>query len=818
MELKYLNIEAQLGLERTMVQRGIERYEEALRKAEDAGRGAETPYAHGLLRDYLLPVIDGVRSLTGRTKGRPNRANVLLSDCEPEKAAFLAMQVLLNSFTFDAKLASTAVQIGRRIEDEIRFSRFEDMHRDYFRAVQRDFERNGTSSYRHKHRVLTHKANEFADEWVDWTPSERASVGMKLLDIVLTRTDLLEKRTTHDKGKTTVYLQPTAQAVARIKEHNEFAQFLFPDKMPCCVPPDEWTAIDQGGYYSPELRRATPMVKTSSKRHRRVVERADLSKVMQALNIVQAVPWQENADVLAVLQQAWANNLPIGIPHRDPLTVPPSPFEGRNKDTLTEEEQERLTDWKHEAAEIHAQERERLSKALLTTRIVRMAEDYSKHRRFWYVWYADFRGRLYAATSGFAPQGPDLAKGLLRFAEGKPLGDEGWYWLRVHGANRYGYDKVSHDARVAWVDSNRDRFLLAASDPLAHTDVWASADKPWQFLAFLFEYRDCIASEAQGRPVSTFVSHLSVGLDGTCNGLQNFSAVLRDAVGGKATNLVSADLPADIYSEVARVCTLRLHALVADPVDGPMARLWLDYCIKHGKGSIPRGMAKRPVMTLPYGAKQQSCTKYIFESILGTDREFFQGSFKAACWLTPHLWAAIGDVVVAARDAMGWLQRCSSVMTRDNEPLIWDAHDGFRVYQGTRAIDVVQIETQLGGRFRLNVGNFSDKLDGQKQRNAVAPNFVHSLDAAHLRETVRRAAAEGVTSLSVIHDDYGTHAADTGKLHRIIREAFVGLYSEHDPLDAFRVAHEREGRQLPPMPPRGALQIKDVLQSEYFFS
>lgn len=742
----------------------------------------------------------------------------MLALCGPEKAAFIAMQALFNSFTFEAALASIAVRIGRMVEDEVRFSRFKEMHGDYYRAIQEDFRRKGTRDYRFKHRVLTHKANEHQDQWIEWTPTERAEIGMKLIDLVLTHTGLLEKRSFNQHGKTKVQLVPTASATAWIEQHNEFAKLLFPDKMPCVIPPDNWTALDQGGFYSPELRSATPMVKVTSKRHKRAMEGADLSLVMDALNIVQATSWNVNVEILSIVKAVWANNLSIGMPQKDPLTVPPSPVTGKAKDALTEREQEQLADWKHEAAEIYTQEKERISKAFQATRIIWMADEFQNKANFWFVWYADFRGRLYAATSGFSPQGPDLAKGLLQFAEGKPLGPDGWYWLRIHGANRFGFDKASFEERVAWVDTNRDAFVAAANDPLAHTELWSKADKPWQFLAFLFEYRDCIALQALGRSHAEFVSRLAVGLDGSCNGLQNFSAALRDEIGGKATNLVPAELPSDIYSEVAKVCTTRLYGLVSDIDNGEMARQWVEFCTKNSDGVISRSMAKRPVMTLPYGATRQSCTKYIFESILSADSTHFASNFQAAVWLTPHMWESIGEVVVAARDAMAWLQKCSAAVSKENAPMIWETPDGFRVFQGSRVIDIMQIETQLAGRCRLNVGIHTDDIDTNKQRRGVAPNFVHSLDASHLRETVRRAAVQGITSLAVIHDDYGTHAADTGKLYRIIREAFVALYSDHDPFDAFRVAHEAEGRELPPMPPRGALQIADVMQSRYFFA
>ena len=45
----------------------------------------------------------------------------------------------------------------------------------------------------------------------------------------------------------------------------------------------------------------------------------------------------------------------------------------------------------------------------------------------------------------------------------------------------------------------------------------------------------------------SFVSHLPIAMDGSCNGLQLFSLMLRDPVGGTAVNLLPADTPQDIY-------------------------------------------------------------------------------------------------------------------------------------------------------------------------------------------------------------------------------------------------------------------------------
>src|SRR5204863_4625565 len=61
---------------------------------------------------------------------------------------------------------------------------------------------------------------------------------------------------------------------------------------------------------------------------------------------------------------------------------------------------------------------------------------------------------------------------------------------------------------------------------------------------------------AQGRD---FRSHLPVSMDGTCNGYQHLSALGRDPIGGRATNLVPANEPQDIYQEVADHVSRRIQ-------------------------------------------------------------------------------------------------------------------------------------------------------------------------------------------------------------------------------------------------------------------
>jgi hypothetical protein len=51
---------------------------------------------------------------------------------------------------------------------------------------------------------------------------------------------------------------------------------------------------------------------------------------------------------------------------------------------------------------------------------------------FYFPHNLDFRGRAYPVPPHLNHLGSDICRGLLKFAEKKPLGKRGLYWLKVH--------------------------------------------------------------------------------------------------------------------------------------------------------------------------------------------------------------------------------------------------------------------------------------------------------------------------------------------------------------------------------------------------
>jgi len=74
-------------------------------------------------------------------------------------------------------------------------------------------------------------------------------------------------------------------------------------------------------------------------------------------------------------------------------------------------------------------------------------------RVFYFPYNMDFRGRAYPIPPNLNHLGSDMCRGMLQFAEKKPLGQNGLGWLKVQLANLFGKDKVSFNGRIEYVDS-----------------------------------------------------------------------------------------------------------------------------------------------------------------------------------------------------------------------------------------------------------------------------------------------------------------------------------------------------------------------------
>jgi DNA-directed RNA polymerase len=417
------------------------------------------------------------------------------------------------------------------------------------------------------------------------------------------------------------------------------------------------------------------------------------------------------------------------------------------------------------------------------------------------------------------PQGDDLSKGLLTFAEGKRIGDTtGPGWLAIHGANTWGYDKADLLGRIEWVEEHSDKIVECAADPLSNI-WWAEADKPWAFLAFCFEWAGYMRDGAD------HITHLPIAMDGSCSGLQHFSAALRDHVGGKAVNLVPGPKPSDVYQEVADVVIAKLRQEVSTSGSdmATLAGRILDF-------GVNRKATKRGTMTLPYGATRFSCLIFTKEWLIETSEKLadqgipnpLSGQIEEAYkYLGGLIWDSIGEVVIAARQAMDWLRSIAKLLSTEAMPLNWTTPDGLPIMQEYKSTEARRVKTRFGEKFIfLSIREELDALDARRQANGVAPNWVHSMDATHLRMAVLYGKDNGLNSFAVIHDSFGTHACDSDLLAACLRESMVDLY-EGDVLGAFQsevCGILPTSVKVPQRPSNGALDLNLIKESDYVFA
>lgn len=537
----------------------------------------------------------------------------------------------------------------------------------------------------------------------------------------------------------------------------------------------------------------------------------DVSVEYKCVNALQRTPWRINSFVCEVLRTAWDSGQQWeGLPPRDNLPVPPYPFSVDPKE-LREDQKLEFKEFKSKRNKVYSENARNMSRRIQVERTIQLAEEYLAHDDFWFVWQLDFRGRKYPVESFLSPQNADYSKALLEFSQSVTMDSaEDAKWLAIHGANVFGVDKVSLEDREMWAYMNVENAIAVYTDPLSNK-WWQEADKPWQALAWCKEWAEYNAARANGEPYET---RLPCASDGSCNGLQHLSAMLRDAEGGRSVNLTPSDEPQDIYSDVAKIATKLLEA------EGTlMARQILDI-------GVCRKICKRPVMIVPYSGTRHSCRDYIKEALEEKCKgrnpwndEFFHPSL----YLAGFVWDAINEVIVSAFSAMNYIKEIAKLYVENGLSFHWITPTNLLVRQHYPNSTSKRVKSHLNGslislRYRETDDNSIDK---RKMLSGASPNFVHSLDAAALTMTVSKCVDAGITDFAMVHDSYGTHSPNMPLLNNELRKAFVEMYEEHDVLlnlYTSAVATLPQGVIVPPPPEKGTLNLQEVLQSDYFFA
>ena len=751
--------------------------------------------------------------------GRPGRGNSTVKsirDISPEDLAVTALRILLDGLDRPRKFQGLALAIGHQVFAEAGLKRWAAESPQLIKAITRTF---NTRSEAHHYRILRAAAARHSVDLRIPSKEQLYRVGAYLIHHICAHTGFFERSRVHEgSNRNPDYVQPTRRLLEWVRAHHSALAAEQPAFSPLLVRPKPWARGANGGYHFALANTVTFLANTDRQTAKGVRDLCG-PEPFAAINHLQSTRWRINKRVYEIYRQVVLTGGNLGglSPFREqPLPPHPDLPKGRQ---WSPEEQERHDRWVKQAHSLHTLNATIRRKALREFRTLALADKLVHEDGFYFACQFDFRGRIYYLSPDLHPQGRDIHKALLEFADDGTVGSEEGAGeglrkgllrapemeraLALHLTGRIGkcpftgdvLDKGSVLDRTEWCNVHADILRRTADAPLSNL-WWAEAtDDPWQTLAAVFAF----AAGECGR--------LPLQIDGTCNGYQHLAAISGDVGLARAVNVLPAgDVPRDIYIEVAAALGLQVHGhrSALGPLAGP-------------RGILERKSVKRPIMTIPYGATAMSIADG-FEEIFHA--RGIEGDIRKNCvFLAQQLVETLNALYPETGKVRDYILSLCKLVSAVQADLQWVSPSGFPVMQRYRKVASKKIEVQLGNRLRMQhrLGTYTDQLEARRSSLGSAPNVLQSLDAAHLHKTAMVCAQRGI-EIGGIHDCLLMRASDAAEVGRIVREQFIETHREPflEKL-AEQVAPVVIGR-MPEVPKRGPLRLEDVLESEFFFS
>ncbi|KFO28925.1 DNA-directed RNA polymerase, mitochondrial isoform X2 [Fukomys damarensis] len=615
------------------------------------------------------------------------------------------------------------------------------------------------------------------------------------------------------------FLRPHPAFIQLLEDAAEPSLIFEATDMPMLCPPVPWSSSQSGGF----LLSPTKLMRSvdGSLQHQNLLESCpptELHGALDALTQLGNCAWRVNGRVLDLVLDIFRDkgSAHLGVPPpaseapRPPLdNLPPDASPHRKAELRAE-----VTRCLKIAREMHSLWREALYRLSLAQHL--------RHQVFWLPHNMDFRGRTYPCPPHFNHLGSDLARALLEFAQGRPLGPHGLDWLKIHLINLTGFKKSEPlRARLAFANTMMDDILDSADQPMTGRKWWMDAEDPWQTLACCME----VARAVRSPDPAAFVSHLPIHQDGSCNGLQHYAALGRDSVGASSVNLATSDTPQDVYSGVAaQVEVFRTR----DAKQGLKVAQVLE-------GFISRKVVKQTVMTVVYGVTLYGGRLQIEKRL--RELENFPQVFvwEASRYLVHLVFRSLREMFSSTRTIQHWLTESARLISQAGSAVEWVTPLGIPIIQPYHKESKLVIRGGLQSITWNTSADVNQKPKVVKQKNGFPPNFIHSLDSCHMMLTALHCYRKGLTFVSV-HDCFWTHACDVSVMNQVCREQFIRLHSQPilEDLSAFLVRRfcsadsaqpGTKGRlnsklleMLLAVPRKGDFDLEKVKTSTYFFS
>jgi DNA-directed RNA polymerase len=777
------------------------------------------------------------------TKGRTPDIILLLRALDVANIAYITVSTVVDAISILPGQTAIAVHISKRIEDQARFWLFNQAHPSMMKRLKKDWDTRHVQNYTYKRKQLITmerviRENETDPDkkeampvWNPWDIKTHMKLGYAMLDCLINSSSdwtddgkriigsglierELETTSKHGKVKTKYTVVATGKTLEMIKDVLYKNGSMFPIHAPILCPPRDWHTPTDGGYHTKEMRKTTPLVKVKTAFERAFMENCipsyedGMKTVYDSLNAIQAVPYRVNKKIYEVLEHETHREDGAGLPQLSELVIPDCPIGQLNRedfssykewkevrqeklDGLMSDEKRALGKWIEEARELRSKELKRKGKWLGVYQTQYMARMMKDHERFWYVWNLDTRGRAYPLCTSMSPQGDEIGKALVEYADAKPIGS-GIEAIITYTATEAGMDKLTVNQMKSWVRENAQMIYDIGQDPIEYREHWINADEPWGFLACCIHFGLAIIMWAKGMDVSKIETRGRVHFDGKCNSTQHFSMMTRDLNGARQVNLLPLsddETPTDIYGVTSDNLLEKLKGILV--TGSPLDRQYAQGIMAFG---VDRSLLKKPTMTFTYGGTQSGCLEYLTEYLMENMQECLGvwtteepdgtvkthgGYLRYAKWLAPLMYGSEKEVMGGVTQAMEYIRKVGwSVANSSNNAMVFYTPLGFPVLHWSEDVKMKQVHIYLHGKVIVpKIGVETGKSNQWKMKSKLPPTFVHSLDASHMHTVATKLSGYGI-ELTPVHDSYGVRPCYAQVATQVIRDEFVDMYRE----------------------------------------
>lgn len=776
------------------------------------GRASDVGAGRILLAKAFAAALDELKEfLTRPMKGLSGKYKKLLCIADPEVLVMAGLREVVNGCASPEPVPMQQFlrSLGRIIEAESMLVCMSKVSQTYTDRTVEYLDSAGTKSPSHRYRTFLKGAENMGLKWEQWSSEERIGTARVLLTVLYDTTGLFKwSKDSYLSDVSMYYLTASPELEKHFTEVQGAAKAVvkYP---PMVIKPMDWVSYNEGGYLTEWFKIHSPMcgIRFIKAEHKNWIIKglADeaAAPVRNAMNKAQSVAYRVNKPVLDILRRATAMRVGIlGLPSFVESPKPEFPLGADwQKDTATSAELEQFQFWKTQMAAWYTAEMKRKGRHLGILGRINELVAYQDEAELYFPTFIDWRGRLYF-RSNLNPQSSDAVKGCLEFAEGKPLGKDGLRWLKAHVANCCGYDKHDLELKVKWCDENWPQIEDFINNPF---DV----DAPEPDTAFTLLQAGFALQEALSLPEPTsYICHVPVAMDATCSGLQHLSALTRDPVGSYYTNLVDnlQDQKSDIYTHVADVARRLLPEFIDDVV--------VDHFWKVNE--ITRAMAKNPVMTYVYGATLIRCIDTIalnlteagIEPIMEGNKVLYSTT-KLATPVGKALRRGVENTVPESAKMMQYLQNV--VRKHPDHCMQWVTPVGVPVVNWAEGSIVKRIFIRSMGVDAIALKTGDKTYNTRAAANGIVPNFVHSMDSAHLCMTIN----DFNGSILPIHDSFATHACDVDAMHVSLRSTFIKMYEQFDIAELLKF--NNVDLEAYPVPDQGNFKLDVVHTAKFMF-